>query len=136
MTDLPHTGVTGEQADAAPFATRQPVDLSTRVSKVQRPVGGDFACSHDTAVHGSSSYFVWLSRPKESLTLDLQDSGCQEALESLSAWADRLVPNLAPGTAGLDMDAASLSRRHLSPIPCMISGHDTTGPRSSSRTAS
>src|SRR5262249_2530746 len=59
-----------EQAVAAPFATRQLADLGARVIKVERP-GGDFARRYDESVLGQSSYFVWLNRSKESLTLDV-----------------------------------------------------------------
>jgi len=71
---LPLKGITVvsvEQAVAAPFATRQLADLGARVIKIERPDGGDFARGYDTKVQGLSSYFVWLNRSKESLTLDL-----------------------------------------------------------------
>ena len=66
------TVVALEQAVAAPFATRQLADLGARVIKIERPGGGDFARGYDTTVKGLSSYFVWLNRSKESLTLDLK----------------------------------------------------------------
>ena len=72
---LPLAGLTVvalEQAVAAPFATRQLADLGARVIKVERPQGGDFARGYDRAVHGESSYFVWLNRGKESLTVDFK----------------------------------------------------------------
>ena len=72
---LPSKGITVvaiEQAVAAPFATRQLADLGARVIKIERPDGGDFARGYDTSVNGLSSYFVWLNRSKESLTLDLK----------------------------------------------------------------
>ena len=72
---LPLKGITVvsvEQAVAAPFATRQLADLGARVIKIERPDGGDFARGYDTTVKGLSSYFVWLNRSKESLTLDLK----------------------------------------------------------------
>ena len=76
VPQLPLAGVTVvslEQAVAAPYATRQLADLGARVIKVERPGEGDFARRYDTTVHGHSSYFVWLNRSKESLTLDLKD---------------------------------------------------------------
>lgn len=72
---LPLEGITVvalEQAVAAPFATRQLADLGARVIKVERPGVGDFARGYDTTVKGMASYFVWLNRSKESLTLDLK----------------------------------------------------------------
>src|SRR6266478_2406771 len=72
---LPLKGITVvsvEQAVAAPYATRQLADLGARVIKVERPQGGDFARGYDRAVHGESSYFVWLNRGKESFDRGLQ----------------------------------------------------------------
>ncbi|ALG12548.1 CaiB/BaiF CoA transferase family protein [Kibdelosporangium phytohabitans] len=125
MTDLPLAGVTVvsvEQAVAAPFATRQLADLGARVIKVERPGGGDFARRYDTTVHGQSSYFVWLNRSKQSLTLDLKSPRGREVLHRLLAGADVFVQNLAPGAAArLGLDKQSLSYEKL--ITCTISGY-------------
>ncbi|MGW4324175.1 CaiB/BaiF CoA transferase family protein [Streptomyces sp. NPDC004684] len=132
MTALPLTGVTVvsvEQAVAAPFATRQLADLGARVIKVERPGGGDFARRYDTTVHGQSSYFVWLNRSKESVTLDLKTEPGRQVLEELLTTADVFVQNLAPGAAArLGLDNASLTARHPSLIACTVSGYGTTGP--------
>lgn len=112
---LPLSGVTVvsiEQAVAAPFATRQLADLGARVIKVERPGGGDFARRYDTTVHGESSYFVWLNRSKESVTLDLKSEEGREVLERLLAQADVFVQNLAPGAAArMGLSADDLARR-------------------------
>ncbi|MGA5879199.1 CaiB/BaiF CoA transferase family protein [Streptomyces cellulosae] len=129
---LPLSGVTVvsiEQAVAAPFATRQLADLGARVIKVERPGGGDFARRYDTTVHGESSYFVWLNRSKESVTLDLKSEEGREVLERLLAQADVFVQNLAPGAAArMGLSADDLARRFPSLIPCSISGYGTSGP--------
>ncbi|MEV7087493.1 CaiB/BaiF CoA-transferase family protein [Streptomyces sp. NPDC093085] len=129
---LPLSGITVvslEQAVAAPFATRQLADLGARVIKVERPGGGDFARRYDTTVHGESSYFVWLNRSKESLTLDLKSERGRQVLERLLGRADVFVQNLAPGaTDRLGFGAASLTERFPSLIPCTLSGYGTTGP--------
>ena len=93
------TVVSVEQAVAAPFATRQLADLGARVIKIERPDGGDFARGYDTTVNGLSSYFVWLNRSKESLTLDLKRPEARDVLARLLARADVFVQNLAPGAA-------------------------------------
>ncbi|MEU6663849.1 CaiB/BaiF CoA-transferase family protein [Streptomyces sp. NPDC046821] len=128
---LPLEGVTVvslEQAVAAPFATRQLADLGARVIKVERPGGGDFARRYDTTVHGQASYFVWLNRSKESLTLDLKSPEGREILEELLADADVFVQNLAPGAADrMDLGPDALQARHPRLIPCTISGYGTTG---------
>jgi formyl-CoA transferase len=123
------TVVAVEQAAAAPFATRHLADLGARVIKVERPSVGDFARHYDETVLGQSSYFVWLNRGKESLTLDIKSPEGRVLLDELLAGADVSVQNLGPGAAeraGLDND--SLRARFPRLIPCTISGYGTTGP--------
>jgi formyl-CoA transferase len=129
---LPLDGVTVvslEQAVAAPFATRQLADLGARVIKLERPGGGDFARRYDETVHGESSYFVWLNRSKESLTLDVKSPEGREILHELLAGADVFVQNLAPGAAGrLGLDAPTLAERYPRLVCCTVSGYGTDGP--------
>jgi formyl-CoA transferase len=118
-----------EQAAAAPFATRHLADLGARVIKIERPSVGDFARHYDETVLGQSSYFVWLNRGKESLTLDIKSPEGRGLLDELLTGADVFVQNLGPGAAeraGLDND--SLRARYPRLIPCTISGYGTTGP--------
>jgi itaconate CoA-transferase len=132
MTAAPLAGITVvslEQAVAAPYATRQLADLGARVVKIERPNGGDFARGYDRAVHGESSYFVWLNRGKESLTLDLKHADGRRILHRLLDDADVLVQNLAPGAAarmGLDTDAVAGAHPHV--ITATISGYGQDGP--------
>lgn len=131
-SQLPLSGITVvslEQAVAAPYATRQLADLGARVIKVERPGGGDFARRYDTTVHGTSSYFVWLNRSKESLTLDFKDPRGREILDQLLDGADVFVQNLAPGAADrLGLGAEALAERWPRLVPCTISGYGTSGP--------
>ncbi|MDX5563011.1 CaiB/BaiF CoA-transferase family protein [Streptomyces sp. ID05-04B] len=123
------TVVSIEQAVAAPFATRQLADLGARVIKVERHGGGDFARRYDTTVHGESSYFVWLNRSKESVTLDLKSDAGRRILDQLLAGADVFVQNLAPGAAArTGLGAEALAERFPSLIPCSVSGYGTSGP--------
>ncbi|GAQ51196.1 CaiB/BaiF CoA transferase family protein [Streptomyces acidiscabies] len=130
--DLPLSGVTVvsvEQAVAAPYATRQLADLGARVIKVERPGGGDFARRYDRTVHGESSYFVWLNRSKESVTLDLKTAAGRRILGQLAGRADVFVQNLAPGAAArMGFGADALRERYPSLIPCAITGYGSTGP--------
>jgi itaconate CoA-transferase len=131
-TVLPLTGITVvalEQAVAAPFATRQLADLGARVLKVERPGVGDFARGYDETVKGMSSYFVWLNRGKESVTLDIKDPEDRAVLDAMLAEADVFVQNLLPGaTARLGLDQDTLRDRHPRLITCSISGYGSDGP--------
>ncbi|WP_159775311.1 CaiB/BaiF CoA transferase family protein [Streptomyces sp. HM190] len=132
MSGLPLSGITVvsiEQAVAAPFATRQLADLGARVVKVERRGEGDFARRYDTTVHGESSYFVWLNRSKESLTLDLKSGRGREVLDRLLGRADVFVQNLAPGAAArLGLGTPELAERFPSLITCSVSGFGSSGP--------
>ncbi|GAA0907618.1 CaiB/BaiF CoA-transferase family protein [Pseudonocardia zijingensis] len=80
-------------------------------------------------MHGNSSYFVWLNRSKESLTLDVKSPEGRAVLGELLDRADVFVQNLGPGAAGrLGVDAATLARTHPRVIPCTVSGWGTDGP--------
>jgi len=128
------TVVSIEQAVAAPFATRQLADLGARVIKIERPGDGDFARGYDTTVKGLSSYFVWLNRSKESLTLDLKRPLAADVLGRLLARADVFVQNLAPGAADrLGTRAQDLRQRHPRLVVCEISGFGSTGPYASKK---
>jgi itaconate CoA-transferase len=123
------TVVSLEQAVAAPFATRQLADLGARVVKIERPGGGDFARRYDGSVHGQSSYFVWLNRSKESLTLDVKAPAGRAVLADLLAGADVFVQNVAPGAAArLGLSHSALAPPHPRLVVCDISGYGNDGP--------
>ncbi|HUQ61520.1 CaiB/BaiF CoA-transferase family protein [Lentzea sp.] len=123
------TVVALEQAVAAPFATRQLADLGARVIKVERPGEGDFSRGYDRAVHGDSSYFVWLNRGKESIELDIKDPADRRVLDAMISTADVVVQNLVPGAVErLGLDAATLRAARPELVHCSISGYGTDGP--------
>jgi len=123
------TVVALEQAVAAPFCTRQLADLGARVIKVERPGEGDFARGYDRTVLGQSSYFVWLNRSKESLTLDLKHPSAGEVLDRLLGGADVFIQNLGPGAAArLGLAAGPLGERFPRLIVCDLSGYGLDGP--------
>ena len=70
-----------EQAVAAPLCTAKLADAGARVIKIER-AEGDFARGYDAAVKGQASYFVWLNRGKESLTLDIKNPDDKALLEA------------------------------------------------------
>lgn len=122
------TVVALEQAVAAPFASRQLADLGARVIKIERPGTGDFAREYDQTVFGESSYFVWLNRSKESLTLDVKSPSGLEVLHRLLADADVLLSNLGPGAMErLGLGAVSLAQPYPRLVHATISGYGTTG---------
>jgi itaconate CoA-transferase len=132
MTTLPLAGTTVvslEHAVAAPFCTRQLADYGARVIKVERPGSGDFARRYDETVNGLSSYFVWLNRGKESLTLDLKHAQARAVLDALIRDADVLVQNLGPGAAArMGLDFLTLSKSHPRLIVVDMSGYGSNGP--------
>jgi itaconate CoA-transferase len=123
------TIVSIEQAVAGPFATRQLADLGARVIKIERPDGGDFARGYDSVVNGLATWFVWLNRSKESVTLDLKRPEAAAILDRLLRGADVFVQNLAPGaTDRLGLSSANLRARFPRLVVCNISGYGTSGP--------
>jgi len=112
-----------EQAVAAPYCSSRLADAGARVVKVER-AEGDFARGYDAAVHGLSSYFVWLNRGKQSLVADIKDPADAALLHRMLAEADVFIQNLAPGAAaraGFGSDA--LRARHPRLITVDISGY-------------
>lgn len=102
MSDGPLSGllvVAIEQAVAAPLCTMRLADAGARVIKIERE-GGETARHYDAAVHGTSAYFAWLNRGKESAVLDLKSSGDLAVLFTMLERADVLVQNLVPGAMG------------------------------------
>jgi itaconate CoA-transferase len=123
------TVLTLEHAVAAPFATRQLADLGARVIKIERPGEGDFARKYDQRVKGQASYFVWINRSKESMTLDVKHPEARAILDRLLGRADVLVQNLAPGAAArLGLSAQALRPRLPRLIVCDVSGYGANGP--------
>lgn len=131
MTKKPLDGITVvavEQAVAAPFCTSRLADAGARVIKVERPEG-DFARGYDHAVNGESSYFVWINRGKESISLNLRETGDRDTLRTLCASADVFIQNLAPGAAHrLGFGSAELRVAYPRLITCDISGYGESGP--------
>jgi crotonobetainyl-CoA:carnitine CoA-transferase CaiB-like acyl-CoA transferase len=116
-----------EQAVAAPYCSSRLADAGARVIKIERREG-DFARGYDRAVHGESSYFVWINRGKESIALDVKQADDRALLERLLARADVFIQNLAPGaTTRLGIGSAELRARHPRLVTCDISGYGDSG---------
>ena len=119
-----------EQAVAAPFATRQLADLGAEVLKVERKGEGDFARAYDSAMGGTSAFFVWANRGKQSIELDLKDPADRSTFDRLIAGADVFVQNLSPSAAGrMGVLADQLRVDNPGLVACDISGYGLGGPR-------
>lgn len=119
-----------EQAVAAPMCTARLADAGARVIKIERPEG-DFARNYDTAAKGTSSYFAWLNRGKESLVLDIKAPADRALLDALIAKADVFVQNLAPGaTDRLGIGSSALRAAHPTLTTVDISSYGAEGPYS------
>jgi itaconate CoA-transferase len=129
-TPLPLAGllvVALEQAVAAPYCSSRLADAGARVIKIERREG-DFARGYDRAVHGESSYFVWINRGKESIALDVKRADDLALLERMLARADVFIQNLAPGaTDRLGIGSAALRARYPRLVTCDISGYGEDG---------
>ena len=116
-----------EQAVAAPYCSSRLADAGARIIKLERPEG-DFARGYDRAANGMSSYFVWLNRGKESLTIDIKDPADAALLHRILVRADVFIQNLAPGAAArAGFGSAELRARHPRLITVDISGYGETG---------
>ncbi len=128
--DLPLSGVlviSLEQAVAAPYCSSRLADAGARVIKIERPEG-DFARGYDQAVHGESSYFVWVNRGKESIALDLKLPADLALLRQMIERADVFIQNLAPGaTDRMGVGSATLRALHPRLITCDVSGYGDRG---------
>ncbi len=116
-----------EQAVAAPYCSSRLSDAGARVIKVER-AEGDFARAYDTAVHGQSSYFVWLNRGKHSLTADIKKPDDAALLHRIIERADVFIQNLAPGAAArAGFGSVELRAKHPRLITADISGYGESG---------
>ncbi|MEM1236330.1 MAG: CaiB/BaiF CoA-transferase family protein [Pseudomonadota bacterium] len=112
-----------EQAVAAPMCTVRLADAGARVIKVERPEG-ETARNYDSAVHGTSAYFAWLNRGKESAILNLKDTSDLDLLRAMLSKADVLVQNLAPGALDrMGLGASVLAQEFPQLIAVSILGY-------------
>ncbi len=116
---------------AGPYATMVLAELGARVIKVETPGRGDDAREYGPFVNGKSAYFISVNRGKESIALDLKDSGDRAVFEALLAGADVVAENFRPGTMeklGYGWDG--LKGRYPALIYAACSGFGHTGPHS------
>jgi formyl-CoA transferase len=120
--------VSFDQVVAAPLAARRLADAGARVIKLERKEG-DAARGHDRVAQGTSSYFAWLNRGKESVVVDMKSEADRALFDALIAKADIFIQNLRPGAlAGLGYPIEALLQRYPRLIACSISGYGDEGP--------
>jgi crotonobetainyl-CoA:carnitine CoA-transferase CaiB-like acyl-CoA transferase len=110
---------------AGPLATMLLADLGAVVTKIERPGGGDDTRGWGPPrdADGMATYFQAVNRNKQSVVLDLHDTGDVEHARALVARADVLVENFRPGLMeeiGLGYD--ELRREHPALVYCSITG--------------
>jgi crotonobetainyl-CoA:carnitine CoA-transferase CaiB-like acyl-CoA transferase len=112
-----------EQAVAAPICTQRLADAGARVIKIERPEG-DIARHYDQAVKGTSAYFAWANRGKESIVLDVKQAGDLALLKRMVAKADVFIQNFAPKAAlRLGLGGKDLLAQHPRLIAVDIVGY-------------
>jgi len=131
MSDAPLSGllvIAIEQAVAAPLCTVRLGDAGARVIKIERE-GGETARHYDATVHGTSAYFAWLNRGKESAVLNLKDQADLGLLFCMLERADVLVQNLAPGAlARMGLTPSVIAKRFPRLIAISINGYGQDTP--------
>jgi itaconate CoA-transferase len=114
-----------EQAVAAPMCTVRLADAGARVIKVERSEG-EMARHYDRVVAGTSAYFAWLNRGKQSIVLDLKGKQDRALLETMLGQADVFIQNFAPGAAArMELSAPQLTARFDRLIAVDICGYNS-----------
>ena len=133
--DLPLSGllvVDMSQFLSGPYASLRLMDLGARVIKIERPDGGDLSRRlylSDTEIGGDSTIFHAINRNKESLALDLKESGDVAVLKRLLGRADVLIQNFRPGVIQrLGLDHATVSAINPRIVYASITGYGNEGP--------
>jgi CoA:oxalate CoA-transferase len=116
---------------AGPYCTLLMAELGARVIKVEPPEKGDDARHYGPFLAGKSSYFMSVNRGKQSIALDLKDTGDKRIFARLLERADVLVENFRPGTMEkLGYGWESLHTAYPRLIYAAASGFGHSGPNS------
>jgi CoA:oxalate CoA-transferase len=117
---------------SGPYCTMMLADQGARVIKLERVGSGDdsrqFGPFYDD---GTSVYFYFVNRGKESLAVNLKNPADLALVKRMIAKADVVIENFRPGTmAKLGLAPEDLVKEHPRLIFCSISGFGQTGPMS------
>jgi crotonobetainyl-CoA:carnitine CoA-transferase CaiB-like acyl-CoA transferase len=106
-------------------------DFGAEVVKVERPGSGDPLRNWGPFHEGVSLWWKVHSRNKQSITLNMADSGGQDLLKRLAAQADVLIEGFRPGTLERwGLGPAELHTADVNPglVILRFSGFGQTGP--------
>ena len=116
---------------AGPFGTTMLADLGAEVVKVEKPGSGDdlrFAGRYPGREE-HEDLFNANNRSKKSIAVDLKQAEGRALCQRLSAIADVVVENFAPGTAArLGMGWDDLKPLNPRLVYCSLSGYGQDGP--------
>lgn len=117
---------------SGPFCAMMLADQGARVIKLERVGMGDdsrqFGPFYDD---GTSVYFYFVNRGKESIAVNLKDPADLDLVRRMIAKADVVIENFRPGTmAKLGLAPADLVKEHPRLIVCSVSGFGQSGPMS------
>jgi crotonobetainyl-CoA:carnitine CoA-transferase CaiB-like acyl-CoA transferase len=130
----PLSGLTVVEAGSmisGPTVGRILADFGARVIKIEHPTTGDHIREFGPQVEGTGLWHKYLSRNKESVTLDVSDDRGKAVFEDLCSEADALVENFRPGTLEKwDLDPERLQELNSELVVLRISGYGQTGPYS------
>ncbi len=105
---------------AGPYCSVILGDMGAEVIKIERPGTGERGRSNGPFVQGPdeqqvSARFLGINRNKKSITLDLRDPRCKEALLNMVRVSDVLLDNWGPGALrrlGLGYDVLQEAYQH------------------------
>ncbi|MGQ3413885.1 CaiB/BaiF CoA transferase family protein [Natrinema sp. LN54] len=133
-TPGPLDGLTVVEAGSmisGPTVGRLLADFGATVIKVEHPEHGDHIRNFGTQKDGIGMWHKYLSRNKQSVTLDVSSERGQTVFVDLVSEADVLIENFRPGTLerwNLGWDA--LSEENPGLVMLRMSGYGQTGPYS------
>src|SRR6476620_397773 len=85
---------------AGPFCTMGLGDLGAEVIKIEEPKKGDDTRAFGPpVVHGESTYFLAITRNKQSVAVDLKSKEGLGLAQRLALGSDVVVENFRPGVA-------------------------------------
>ncbi len=119
---------------AGPYCSKLLADFGARVTKVERPGGGDAArlmppFAGDDPHPEKGLPFLYLNTNKRSITLDFGSDAGRSLLLRLAADADILVENFRPRSLpALGLSYSELSRDNPALVMVSISNFGQTGP--------